>query len=109
MMRGGILDQNKNGKIIYNTLLNCKNTRIIALTGTPIQKDPYELALLLNILRGNIEITRFNVINQVTGDVSVLKTQLQKLPYIDYIDFNIINNYIELHLTYTVILLIILN
>ena len=98
MMVGGILDKNKNGRFIYNSLLEAKNTRIIALTGTPIQKDQYELGLILNVLRGYIEITRFNIISK-SGNNTELKSILQKLPYIDYIDFNLINNYIELHLT----------
>ena len=53
-MVGGILDNNTSGRFIYDTLLNCKNSRIIALTGTPIQKDQYELGLLANILRESL-------------------------------------------------------
>jgi len=42
----------KNAKFLYETLRDAKNSKIIALTGTPIVNTPFELALLFNILRG---------------------------------------------------------
>ena len=99
LMVGGILDNNTSGRFIYDTLLNCKNSRIIALTGTPIQKDQYELGLLANILRGKFEITRFTIKSKYTKNSEDLKSQLKKLKFIDYIDINIPNDYIELHIT----------
>ena len=102
-MVGGILGNNKNGKFIYETLLNAKNSRIIALTGTPIQKDPYELALLMNVLRGKIEITQFKIdkIGYSYGskpDLSKLEKELAEIEAVDYIEMNITAKFIEFHI-----------
>ena len=102
-MVGGILGNNKNGKFIYDTLLNAKNSRIIALTGTPVQKDPYELALLMNVLRGKIEITQFKIdkIGYSYGskpDLSKLEKELTEIDAVDYLEMNITAKFIEFHI-----------
>lgn len=43
------------GMLLYNKLMSAKNMKIIALTGTPIVNKPIEIALLANLIRGNIE------------------------------------------------------
>ncbi|NDB60464.1 hypothetical protein EB001_18740 [bacterium] len=40
------------GVSIYNKIMNAKNLRIIALSGTPIINFPFEVAVLMNILAG---------------------------------------------------------
>ncbi len=40
------------GVSIYNKIMNTKNLRIIALSGTPIINFPFEVAVLMNILAG---------------------------------------------------------
>jgi len=37
---------------IYNDLKKCINSRIILLSGTPIINDPFEIAIISNIIRG---------------------------------------------------------
>lgn len=39
---------------LYNQLLNAKNMKMIALSGTPIMNHPSELSYLFNILRGPV-------------------------------------------------------
>jgi len=45
---------NTSAQIIYKVLMNVKNSKILALTGTPTVNHPFELGLLFNILRGPI-------------------------------------------------------
>ena len=102
-MMGGILGTNKNGRFIYDALLNAKNSRIIALTGTPIQKDQYELGLLMNVLRGKIEIHNFRIERIAprygqTPDLSELETAIAEIDKVDYLELNITGKFIELHL-----------
>jgi hypothetical protein len=40
------------GVSIYNKIMNAKNLRIVALSGTPIINFPFEVAILINILAG---------------------------------------------------------
>lgn len=47
--------KNKKAKLFYEWLMNVKNCKIIALSGSPIINDPFELALIANILRGPMD------------------------------------------------------
>jgi hypothetical protein len=40
--------------VLYQQLVKSKNSRIIGLSGTPIVNKPFEIAILANILRGEI-------------------------------------------------------
>ena len=46
-------------KVLYDYLKSAKNARLIFLTGTPIINYPNEIAILFNMLRGNINT--FNI------------------------------------------------
>lgn len=46
----------KNGTKILNMIMNAKNLRLICLSGSPVVSDPFELAILFNILRGYIRV-----------------------------------------------------
>ena len=41
-----------NGTKIYDYIMKAKNLKILALSGSPIVNDPFELAMLFNILSG---------------------------------------------------------
>jgi hypothetical protein len=76
---------------IYNYLKNAKNIRIIMLTGTPIINYPNEIAILFNILRGDIKTWSFNKIT-IKGPVKIT-TELFKNMFLheksnDYINYN---------------------
>lgn len=47
--------QNKKATAFYKWLMNVKNCKIIALTGSPIINDPFEIALIANVLRGPMD------------------------------------------------------
>jgi hypothetical protein len=61
MMIGGLYGSSKQGKELYDKLLEAKNVKIVALSGTPIINDPFECAILFNILRGFIELTYYRI------------------------------------------------
>lgn len=46
----------KNGIRIYEMVMRAKNLKILALSGTPVVNDPYELSVLFNMLRGPIYV-----------------------------------------------------
>jgi len=99
----GIMGISKQGLEIYNFLMNAQNAKIIALSGTPLINDPFESAVLFNILRGFIEITYFRIVKVPTiygeewklGD---LEEELMSNEYIDYLEINKINKSIEFHI-----------
>ena len=62
----------KRAKFIYDQILKMKkedeSTRVIAISGTPFINDPYELALLLNLLRADIFPKNKEEFNQIYID-----------------------------------------
>jgi hypothetical protein len=76
---------------IYNYLQSAENTKIILLTGTPIINYPHEIAIMMNILRGNINTWQLKLINE--GKFKLTESSLVKLftsklnSNIDYLRF----------------------
>lgn len=48
----------KNGSRIYEMIMRAKGLKMLALTGTPVINDPFELAALFNMLRGPMYIEK---------------------------------------------------
>lgn len=99
----GLCGISKQGRDIYNFLMNAQNAKIVAMSGTPLVNDPFELAVLFNILRGYIEILYFRIINVSsrygnTWELNNLELKLSQLPHVDYVKINKVNKSIEFHL-----------
>lgn len=100
----GIMGVSKQGKEIYELLMEAKNCKIIALSGTPVVNDPFEMAVLFNILRGYIEITYFRILEVDNSlgnrwDFENLENELATVDFVDYININKVNRSIEVHTT----------
>lgn len=99
-LKSGIEGGSKQGFEIYQMLMNAKDLKIIALSGTPIVNDPFELAVLFNILRGYIEVTNYRILNVEDGfDWDKYHHDLSQIQYIDYTNINKVNLSIEFHIT----------
>ena len=101
-MVSGLMGVSKQGLEIYNMLMNAQNVKIIAMSGTPIINEPFEAAVLFNILRGYIEINYFRIIkvSSIYGEewkLDELENELLKNKLIDYLEVNKINKSIEFH------------
>ena len=101
-MMSGIMGSSKQGLEIYNLLMNAQNVKIIAMSGTPLINDPFEAAILFNILRGYIEINYFAIMKVpgIYGEewkLNDLENELLKNKFIDYLEINKINKSIEFH------------
>lgn len=103
-MVSGLTGSSKHGKEIYDYLMNAKNSKIIALTGSPAINDPFELAVLFNVLRGYIEVSYFSI-NSVgpqygeRWDFTSIMDDLKNSDFVDYLDFNKPNKTLEVHFT----------
>ena len=99
----GIMGSSKQGLEIYNLLMNAQNCKIVALSGTPLINDPFEAAVLFNILRGFIEITYFRILKVPASfgevwNLGLLEQELISNSLIDYLEINKINKSIEFHI-----------
>ena len=85
-----IVSKSKKGPEIYKRLMEAKNVKIVALSGTPLINFPFEVSLLANILRGYIEIPTFFIKDAKSPEsqVLLLKNRLMGNSYIDYVDHN---------------------
>ena len=97
-MVSGLNGNSKQGKEIYQMLISAKNCKIIALTGTPIKNYPYEASVLLNVLKGHIDIHYFRIMGAPTGSIESIVSSLENLDFVDYIDINRSNQTLGFHL-----------
>jgi len=101
---GGLSGDNKQGRQIYEKLMEARNCKIIALSGTPIINEPYELAILCNILRGYIYITYFKIAEVSEKYGKIWKTEqlrdilTKDIKYVDYVEVNQRAQTVEAHL-----------
>lgn len=74
-------------KQLYQLLMNAKNLKIVALSGTPIINRPVELAFLLNLINGYIYTEIFKY-SGYAGNVPALESELIEQSYIStvYVD-----------------------
>ncbi len=91
------------GMEIYKMLMAAQNAKVIALSCTPIINDPFEFAVLCNVLRGNIEIINFRIMEVdpkfgETWDFIELEKKLASIQYVDYLEINKINKSMSFHL-----------
>ena len=93
----GLCGVSKQGRDIYNFLMSAQNAKIVAMSGTPLVNDPFELAVLFNILRGYIEILYFRIINVSSryGNTWELNNLELKLSYHFIFIFIIILNFVS--------------
>ncbi len=102
-MVGGLAGDNKQGRAIYDRLMEARDCKIIALTGTPIVNQVYEAAILFNVLHGYIYVTIFDIayVSPKYGEnwnLRQLEEELEKMDTIDYLEVNKVNKTIEFHL-----------
>lgn len=74
--------------ILYDALLKARNCKIVFLTGTPVINYPNEIAVLFNILRGNITTYNFSVTSGKTLTTQTIKKYLSKINVLDYIKYD---------------------
>ncbi len=102
-MVSGMSGVSVQGLEIYKMLMSAQNAKVIALSGTPIINDPFEFAVLCNVLRGNIEITNFRIVEVSsrfgeTWEFTELEKSLASIPYVDYVEVNKVNKSMSFHL-----------
>jgi len=72
--------------------MNAQNAKIIAMSGTPVINDPFEAAILFNILKGYIEINYFRILKAVgygnEWKMDNLENELLQNKLIDFIEVN---------------------
>ena len=87
-----IVNGSRLAKSIYNHLMNASDAKLILLSGTPIINQPYEIATLINLVRGpikeyNIELLKKSKVPDMNAVILQLKEK-KLYGYIDTINYN---------------------
>lgn len=87
-----IVNGSKLARSIYNALMSAKNCKLVLLSGTPIINNPYEIATLINLIRGPMQIYELRLLKNSDEPTSEqMMEQLGKddlYKFIDDIHFN---------------------
>jgi len=57
-----VISGSKTARQIYNYILSAKDTKVILLSGTPIINNPFEIATLINLIRGPMIIYQLSLL-----------------------------------------------
>jgi len=82
-----IVNGSRLARSIYNHLMNAKDMKIVLLSGTPIINNPYEIATLINLIRGPMEVHELPLLkNAAEPDMNKVVDMLKKGNVFSYID-----------------------
>ena len=96
-----IVNQSKIGIAIYKKLRDAKNIKIVLLTGTPIVNKPFEVAIIANMLKGNMFVPRFIISKGVDlRNLDHFTKYLNQLEYVHYCEANLKKRYFDIYFTY---------
>jgi SNF2-related domain/Helicase conserved C-terminal domain len=82
-----IVNGSRLAKAVYNHLMNAKGIKLILLSGTPIINQPYEIATLINLVRGSIKEYNIELLKKSkVPDMKAVIEHLQEKKLYNYID-----------------------
>jgi hypothetical protein len=85
---GSVVNDRALKRKLYDMMYSAKNTKIVALSGTPMVNRPNEIAFLLNLLKGPIERVSVPLKNVLSWDEAKMTGFFKGLPDVDTIEFN---------------------
>lgn len=91
---GRITNASDIARKMYDAIYNAKNCKIVALSGTPVINRAFEIAFLMNLLRGPIDRIVVPVKSIPSWDEEKMTNVLKAIPDVDTIEFNASKKYI---------------
>lgn len=77
----------KVAKKLYQKMMQAKNLKVVLLSGTPVINHPFELAALINLVRGSMTVYDFPFLKSATiPTLENVATSLDEGGYSSYID-----------------------
>lgn len=97
-----VVNGSKLARGIYNSLMSAKDCKLVLLSGTPIINNPYEIASLINLIRGPMQIYELKLLkNSIEPSNDQLVNKLIEsnvYQFVDEIHYNKEKNNIYLSL-----------
>lgn len=95
-----IVNGSKLARSIYNHMMTAKNIKMVLLSGTPIINQPYEIATLINLIRGPMDVYELSLLKASKPPVkaNIIKTLTDNnlMKYVDELYFDDNNIYVIL-------------
>lgn len=85
---GSVVNDRAIKRKLYDMIYNAKNSKIVALSGTPIINRPNEIAYLMNLLKGPIERISVPLKSILNWEEDRMTSFFKALPDVDTIEFN---------------------
>ncbi len=97
-----VVNGSKLTRSIYNNIMTSKDCKIVLLSGTPVINHPFELAILLNLVRGPLEVYKLNFTkDSAIPQVNEIKQKIENndlYKYVDDYNINLDDKYIHISL-----------
>lgn len=88
-----VVNGSKLARSIYNSIMSADNCKMVFLSGTPIINNPYEIATLINLIRGPMNIHELSLLKgSLEPSNEMIKDNLVSSKLISYIDEFYYNN-----------------
>jgi hypothetical protein len=85
---GSVVNDRLIKRKLYDMIYNAKNTKVVALSGTPIINRPHEIAFLMNLLRGPIERISIPTKSAISWDEGLMTSYFRGLHDVDTVEYN---------------------
>lgn len=92
----GVVNDREIKRRLYDMVYNGVDTKVVALTGTPVVNRPQELAFLMNVLRGPVKQLAIPTKSAVSWDESMMTAFFRSVKDIDTVDYNSVKRIIYL-------------
>lgn len=82
-----VVNGSKLARSVYNSLMSAVDCKLVLLSGTPIINNPYEIATLINLLRGPMDIYELNLLKKsIDPSINDIEANLIQSGLMEYID-----------------------
>ena len=82
-----VVNGSKLARGVYNEIMDATNCKMVLLSGTPIINNPYEIASLVNLIRGKMEVYKLATLkSSIEPTDKIVKESLEQIDYYKYID-----------------------
>lgn len=92
----GVVNDREIKRRLYDMVYKAVDTKVVALTGTPVVNRPQELAFLMNLLRGPVKQLGIPVKSAVSWDESMMTAFFRSVKDVDTVEYNSVKRIIYL-------------
>lgn len=94
-----VANGSKLARSVYNAIMSANNCKMVLLSGTPIINSPYEIATLINLIRGPMKVNSYRLLKNskqpTHQEITKALTDGDVYKYVDNVEYNLAQNTID--------------